>query len=83
MLETFHKRLVSNTTLMEEIDRENMSDNIGKTTLLFKGEKFLFEPCNLAAWVLSVGLVEQPPVEVIAGLSVESNYFAFGLEKWL
>ena len=79
MLVSLHETSVAMTPAMYAIlVQRNVSYEDGLTTDGFEGSKFLFEPCDFVAWVVSV--LDELPVHVVASLGVYSDNFS-GVEN--
>jgi len=72
VLISFHQAAISMApTVYTVIIDWNVSNEDGLTTDGFEGGKFLFEPCDFVAWVVSI--LDELPVHVVASLGVHSD----------
>lgn len=78
MLIALHEGMIPHAELMEAAVDRNVRDHIRKAALFLQAGKLILEPLNLLSRILPV--VEEPPVQVVACLSVQRNDLAFGVE---
>ena len=76
MLESFHQSFISQSEVMQALNRRYVSNYDCDSFVFLESKKFVFKPFHDASWVRSV--FEQPPVHLVTGLSVDRNDLAVG-----
>ena len=84
VLVPLHQGLVPDAKLVQAVRGWDVSDHVRKAFVLFDLGQLLLKPLDFMAWVFSVCLVKQPPVQVVACLHVHGDYLALGVVRhWL
>jgi hypothetical protein len=74
----------SDSKLVQAVLRLDVRNDVCKAIILLNLCELRFQPLDLEFWISSIGLVDQPPVHVIASLHVQADNFSFWVEwEWL